>query len=142
MKKVLPVVLVIIIILAILGSCMNGGDKKDTPVRDNPTTSSAPTSKNETKTSTQTKTSQYKASTSPKTTQSAVTEKPAEEPVPEESKATEKQSSFVANTNTHKFHYEWCSSVDKMKESNKWFFTGTRDELIEKGYSPCKICNP
>lgn len=49
---------------------------------------------------------------------------------------------YVLNTNTHKFHYPDCSSVDQMKESNKRFYTGTREEVIAMGYDPCKRCNP
>lgn len=49
---------------------------------------------------------------------------------------------YVANKNTGKFHYPDCSSVKQMKESNKLYFNGTRDELISKGYVPCKKCNP
>ncbi len=49
---------------------------------------------------------------------------------------------YVLNTNTHKFHYPNCSSVDQMKESNKLFYTGTRDEVIAMGYDPCKRCKP
>ena len=49
---------------------------------------------------------------------------------------------YIANKNTKKFHYPYCNSVDQMKESNKWYFSGSRDELIEKGYKPCKNCNP
>lgn len=49
---------------------------------------------------------------------------------------------YIVNTNTGKFHYPSCSSVKKMKESNKMFFTGTRDELISQGYDPCGNCHP
>lgn len=49
---------------------------------------------------------------------------------------------YIVNTNTGKFHYPSCSSVRKMKESNKIFFTGTRDELISQGYDPCGNCHP
>ena len=52
------------------------------------------------------------------------------------------KTSYIANTNSHKFHYPSCKSVNSMKESNKWYFTGTRDELINQGYIPCKNCNP
>ncbi len=52
------------------------------------------------------------------------------------------QVAYIANTNTKKFHYPDCSSVRDMKESNKLYFTGTRDELIEQGYQPCKRCSP
>jgi competence protein ComEC len=49
---------------------------------------------------------------------------------------------YVINTNTGKFHYPWCSSVDQMNEENKQYYTGSRDELIAEGYSPCGRCNP
>ena len=52
------------------------------------------------------------------------------------------QASYVLNTNTKKFHLPSCSSVAKMKDSNKQSFTGTRQDLIDKGYSPCGKCNP
>ena len=29
-----------------------------------------------------------------------------------------------------------------MNESNKGEFMGTRDELIQQGYEPCKRCHP
>ncbi len=49
---------------------------------------------------------------------------------------------YVLNTNTHKFHYPSCSSVNQMSEKNKQYFTGTRDEVISMGYDPCKRCKP
>ena len=51
-------------------------------------------------------------------------------------------SEYVANKNTRKFHYPSCDSVSDMKEKNKWYFEGTREELIDQGYVPCKRCNP
>ena len=52
------------------------------------------------------------------------------------------QHTYVLNTNSHKFHWPDCSSVDDMKESNKQIFTGTRDEVIAMGYDPCGRCKP
>lgn len=49
---------------------------------------------------------------------------------------------YVLNTNTKKFHYPSCSSVNQMKEKNKRIFTGNRDDVISQGYEPCKRCNP
>lgn len=49
---------------------------------------------------------------------------------------------YILNKNTKKFHYPSCSSVDQMKESNKIYFTGTRDEAIDMGYVPCQRCKP
>ena len=52
------------------------------------------------------------------------------------------KTDYVINTNTNKFHYPSCSSVDQMSEENKQFFTGSRDDLVAQGYSPCGRCNP
>ena len=49
---------------------------------------------------------------------------------------------YVLNTNTKKFHYPSCSSVKKMSEKNKGFYTGMRDEVIAMGYAPCGNCHP
>ena len=59
-----------------------------------------------------------------------------------ETTAGELEITYIANKNSKKFHLPDCSSVADMKESNKWEFTGSRDELIELGYQPCKRCNP
>lgn len=49
---------------------------------------------------------------------------------------------YVLNKNTKKFHYPSCKSVKQMKEKNKGFYTGTRDEVINMGYDPCGNCHP
>ena len=49
---------------------------------------------------------------------------------------------YVANRNTKKFHYPYCDSVQDMKKKNRIDFEGTREELIDMGYEPCKRCNP
>lgn len=49
---------------------------------------------------------------------------------------------YVLNTNTMRFHKPTCSSVSTMSEKNKSYFTGTRSELISKGYTPCGNCKP
>lgn len=51
-------------------------------------------------------------------------------------------TTYILNTNTHKFHYPSCSSVDQMNDSNKQEYTGSRDDLMAQGYSPCGRCNP
>ena len=57
---------------------------------------------------------------------------------------TERQEerTYVLNTNTRKFHYPECSSVDRMSEKNKQTVTDTRDDVIAQGYDPCGNCNP
>ena len=51
-------------------------------------------------------------------------------------------TSYVLNTNTKKFHHTWCSSVNEMKAKNREDFTGSRDDVIARGFVPCKRCNP
>ncbi len=50
------------------------------------------------------------------------------------------QADYVLNKNTHKIHLPSCSSVSDMKEKNKKYFTGTIEELMNSGYSPCQRC--
>ena len=49
---------------------------------------------------------------------------------------------YVLNTNTMKFHYPSCGSVEKMKDKNKQVVEATRDEIRSWGYDPCGICRP
>ena len=68
------------------------------------------------------------------------TPEPTPEPVTEEQKPIEQY--YIINTNTGKFHYPTCRSIKRMKDKNKLEFTGTRDDVLARGYSPCMICNP
>jgi len=49
---------------------------------------------------------------------------------------------YIGNKNTKKFHYSYCKSVNQMKESNKLYFTGTREQMIGMGYKSCGNCHP
>ena len=63
------------------------------------------------------------------------------EEVPE--KTTPSGTDYIGNKNSKVFHYTWCNSVDRMKESNKvFFYSVTREDVIAKGYKPCGNCNP
>ncbi len=50
--------------------------------------------------------------------------------------------SYVLNTNTKKFHFPGCSSVNQMSAKNRKYIESTREDLIAQGYSPCGKCNP
>ena len=63
-----------------------------------------------------------------------------EPPASEETKDNGRD--YVVNKSTKKFHYPYCSSADDIKESNRWDYHGTREELIDMGYVPCKRCDP
>ncbi len=48
---------------------------------------------------------------------------------------------YVGNARTYKFHVSNCRYVGQMNEGNKVYFD-SRDEAINNGYVPCKICRP
>ena len=52
------------------------------------------------------------------------------------------QATYIVNTNTDRFHTVHCSHGDSIKEKNRWEYAGPREYLIERGYVPCKVCNP
>lgn len=75
------------------------------------------------------------------TTTTPVQEEPVQEE-PEEQTPVSSGTTYILNTNTKKFHYPSCSSVDQMSDKNRQEFTGTRDEIIAMGYDPCGRCHP
>lgn len=48
---------------------------------------------------------------------------------------------YYANKNSKKFHLSSCAYAKKIKEENL-YITQDRQELSQKGYQPCKNCNP
>lgn len=50
--------------------------------------------------------------------------------------------SYVINTSTGKFHKPSCGSASKIKEENRWDYAGTRQSVLDMGYSPCGHCHP
>lgn len=80
--------------------------------------------------------------TEPEIAEAATIEPPAETTVPETTKPEVPQMEYVLNTNTMRFHYPKCKSVKQIKDSNKDFFTGTREDIVAKGYKPCGNCHP
>ncbi len=52
------------------------------------------------------------------------------------------KTTYILNTNSHKFHVPSCSSASRISEANKQTYVGTRDNLIKQGYDPCKVCRP
>lgn len=49
---------------------------------------------------------------------------------------------YVLNRNSHKFHNPECASVKDMKDANREDYSGTREQLLEWGFSPCGNCRP
>lgn len=56
--------------------------------------------------------------------------------------STSQEESYVLNTSSKKFHRPDCSGVDSMSAENRQDYTGTRQSLIDQGYSPCGTCKP
>ena len=55
---------------------------------------------------------------------------------------SEKEQTYILNTNTRKFHKPDCSGVKDIKEKNKETYKGKRSDLIQEGYDPCGKCKP
>lgn len=49
---------------------------------------------------------------------------------------------YILNTNTHKFHYKSCTSVEQINKEYKQETDKSREEIIAMGYYPCGNCNP
>lgn len=54
----------------------------------------------------------------------------------------EQEESYVLNTSSKKFHRPDCSGVEGMNPANRQDYTGTRQSLLDQGYSPCGTCKP
>ena len=52
------------------------------------------------------------------------------------------ERSYVLNKRTKKFHMPGCDSVDTIADHNREDYTGTRDEVVAQGYTPCRKCRP
>lgn len=130
----------------------SSSQKKDSTVTTT-TTVVTTTTATETTTTTKATTSTTKATTATTTTTeatttaaettTAATEPPAQaqEEAPAEQPAAN-VFTYVINTNTGKFHYPSCSSAKRISDANRSEYTGTRDDLIAQGYTPCERCNP
>lgn len=48
---------------------------------------------------------------------------------------------YYANTNSKKFHKNTCRYA-KMTSNENLYITESREELVNEGYVPCKVCEP
>jgi micrococcal nuclease len=48
---------------------------------------------------------------------------------------------YIASKKSTKFHRPWCRWAKKIRPWNQIKFK-SRDEALDKGLSPCKVCNP
>ena len=67
---------------------------------------------------------------------------------PKNSTAVQRQNikinriTYILNTNTKKFHTANCSQAARIKDINRKEYVGIREDIIAKGYKPCKNCRP
>ena len=81
--------------------------------------------------------------TSGSTSETAQPQEPESTQEPQDTQTeTGEEERYVLNTNSHKFHLPTCPSVESIKEDNRQDYTGTREDLIAQGYSPCGQCKP
>jgi len=55
---------------------------------------------------------------------------------------TDTETKYILNTSSRKFHLPSCSSADSIAASNRKDYTGSRENLVAKGYEPCGQCKP
>ena len=51
-------------------------------------------------------------------------------------------NTYILNTNSKKVHTEDCKFVDDIQDENREEFTGTLQEMLDKGYTGCGSCKP
>lgn len=157
-KTVLPWRLIIavgVLIFILIGGIAACTDSDDEPT----TTTTAAETTTEAEPESKTSIIEAVAALSPHETTAETTEKRTEKPTEAKTekktekaaekkteKVTEKkpaaQKTYVLNKSTMKFHLPSCSSCSKIKAENKGSYTGSRDDLIGQGYSPCGNCHP
>ncbi len=49
---------------------------------------------------------------------------------------------YILNTSSHKFHKADCEQGQGVKRANKELFAGSKEKLIQQGYTAAKCCNP
>ena len=66
----------------------------------------------------------------------------AGESLPQTTASAAEEGAYVLNTSSMKFHEPDCSGAASMSDANRQDYTGSRQALIDQGYTPCGICKP
>lgn len=111
------------------------------------TTTTAVTTTTAAETTTTTTTTTEATTTAAETTTAETTTAATEPPAPAQEETPAEQPAanvftYVINTGSGIFHYPSCSSAKRISDANRSEYTGTRDDLIAQGYSPCGNCDP
>jgi Adenosine deaminase len=135
MKRIIPILILVLVLGMVSISGCTSSDNTPTSINDSNSpyaATSEPASTSSVNTSTthtnptskaQSSSADYSDSSSSSSTSSA------------------DSGSYVANANTGVFHYSWCHYVNRMKDSNKVYFSSAK-AAEDAGYRPCKVCNP
>lgn len=59
-----------------------------------------------------------------------------------EASQPEIQQEYILNTSSKKFHIPGCSGAASISGANRQAYTGSRQDLLDQGYTPCGICKP
>ena len=60
----------------------------------------------------------------------------------DENAISDVEASYILNRNSKKFPLPSCSGASSISEANRQEYTGSRDELLVRGYEPCGSCKP
>ena len=60
----------------------------------------------------------------------------------EETKTAVSYDTYAYSAKSDKFHYPSCRYAKQINSENYCEYTGTRQDMIDKGYQPCKSCSP
>lgn len=52
------------------------------------------------------------------------------------------KQNYILNTNSNKFHDPACSLTEDIKKENREEYYGSRQTLLDRGFSPCGSCKP
>lgn len=67
---------------------------------------------------------------------------PSNEVVSSDEPVNPNQTTYILNINSKKIHLPTCKSADDIKPENKEISYESKEDLINKGYTGCKSCNP
>ena len=133
-RKTICIIVAIVLLLGIIGSCNDSLKDKNKEPETTVSSTTVVTTTSKPTTSKPTTVTTTEATTEPTTEEET---EPKREIV-----RTQASYDYIVNTNTGKFHYNSCSQVGRIKEENKTVIHGTSDELESMGYTPCGKCNP
>jgi len=127
MKKI-TIFLILLMFLSIVG--ISGCTSSDNSTNTQPTSTNQLNSSTTTSSPSNTKTSPSDGSSSPSNSVDSSS-----------SGSNPASAMYVGSVNSNIFHYPSCSSAKRIKSYNLITFN-SREEAIQAGYHPCKICNP